>query len=79
MIAWTWESRAPDAGGCGVSGDAAAAIASATKWMREHQATAARAEPVVLDVMESTYVPAGQAIEAAAGDGSQITWKPAER
>jgi hypothetical protein len=76
MIAWTWESVAPDAGGCGVNGDAAAAIDAATKWMREHEATAARAEPVVLDVMESAYVPAGRAIVVIAGDGDRITFKP---
>jgi hypothetical protein len=77
MTAWTWESSAPDAGGCGVSGDEDGAKAAAVAWMREHEATAARAEPVQLDVMEWAYVPAGQAIEAAALDDNQITWQPA--
>lgn len=77
MTAWTWESSAPGAGGCGVSGDEEDAKAAAVAWMLEHQATAGRAEPVRLDVMESAYVPAGQAIEAAAHDGNRITWQPA--
>jgi hypothetical protein len=79
MTTWTWESSAPGAGGCGVSGDEEDAKAAATAWMRKHQATAARAEPVQLDVMESAYVPAGRAIEAAAHDDNQITWHPAAR
>jgi hypothetical protein len=47
--------------------------------MREHEATAARTEPVQLDVMESACVPAGQAIEAATHDDNGITWRPAAR
>jgi hypothetical protein len=62
-----------------VSGDEEDAKAAAMAWMRKHQATAARAEPVQLDVMESAYVPAGRAIEAAAHDDNQITWHPAAR
>jgi hypothetical protein len=79
MTAWTWESRAPGAGGCGVSGDEDGAKAAAVAWMREHEATAARAEPVQLDVMEAAYVTAGQAIEAATNDDNWITWRPAAR
>jgi hypothetical protein len=79
MTAWTWESRAPGAGGCGVSGDEDEAKAAAVAGMREHEAAAARTEPVQLDVMESAYVPAGQAIEAATHDDNRITWRPAAR
>jgi hypothetical protein len=34
MTAWTWESRAPGAGGCGASGDEGDAKAAAMAWMR---------------------------------------------
>ena len=44
MTTWTWGSRAPDAEGCGVSGDEGDAKAAAVAWMREHKATTARAE-----------------------------------
>ena len=78
MTTWTWGSRAPDAEGCGVSGDEGDAKAAAVAWMREHKATTARAEPVQLDVMESAYVPAGQAIEAVTNDTNRILWRPAD-
>ena len=44
--------------------------------MRDNHGAGARAAPVDLDAMESTYVPAGDAIEAAAHDGNRITWHP---
>lgn len=76
MITWTWESSAPGAEGCGVSGGEEEAKAAAAAWMREHLATAARAEPVRLDALELAYVPAGRAIEAARDGGNRITWRP---
>jgi hypothetical protein len=76
MIRWIWDSSAPDADGCGVSDGEVEARAAAAAWMREHQAIAARAEPVRLDAVELAYVPAGRAIEAAT-DGNLITWRPA--
>lgn len=74
MITWTWDSSGPGVQGCGVSGGEAEAMAAAMAWMREHQATAARAAPVLLDVMELAYVPAGRAIEAAREADNRITW-----
>jgi hypothetical protein len=50
---------------------------AAAAWMREHQATAARAEPVSLDALELAYVPAGRPIEAARDGDNRITWHPA--
>ncbi len=76
MIAWTWDARAPDAEGCGVSCGEDGALAAAAAWMREHQATAARAAPVRLDAVELAYVPAGPGV-VAARDGDSITWQSA--
>jgi hypothetical protein len=76
MIRWTWDSSAPDAQGCGVSDGEVEAMAAATASMREHRATAARAEPVRLDVVELAYIPAGRPI-VAARDGDSVTWRPA--
>jgi hypothetical protein len=75
---WEWDCSAPDgSGGGGASDDEQGARSAAEKWMREHRGAAARAAPVDLDAMESAYVPAGPAIEAAAHDGGRITWQPA--
>jgi hypothetical protein len=62
----------------GACDDQQAARRAAEAWMRNNHGTGARAAPVDLDAMESMYVPAGAAIEAAAHDGDQITWQPAE-
>ena len=75
MIRWTWDSSAPGAEGCGVSDGEDEARAAAVAWMREHQATVARAEPVRLDAVELAYVPAGRAIMAARDGGDRITWR----
>jgi hypothetical protein len=76
MIAWTWDSSAPDAGGCGVSDGEDGAMAAAAAWMREHAATVAHAEPVRLDAVELAYVPAGRPI-VAARVGDSVTWRAA--
>ena len=76
MIRWTWDSSVPGAEGCGVSDGEIEARDAAAEWMEEHQATAARAEPVRLDAVDLAYVPAGRGIEAAR-DGNRITWRPA--
>ena len=76
MIAWTWDSAAPDAQCCGVSDREDRAMAAAAAWMRAHHAAAARAEPVRLDVVELAYIPAGRPI-LAARVGDSITWRPA--
>ena len=76
MIRWTWDSSAPGAEGCGVSDGEAQAREAAAQWMTEHQATAARAEPVRLDALELAYVPAGRAIEAVRDADNRITWHP---
>jgi hypothetical protein len=74
---WEWTSFAPGGSGGGACDGEQQARTAAEKWMREHHGTVARAAPVDLDAMESKYVPAGDAIEAAAQDGDRITWQPA--
>jgi hypothetical protein len=76
MTAWTWESSAPGAEGCGVSDGEDGAMAGAAAWMREHAAVSARVEPVCLDAVELAYVPAGRGVEAVR-DGDSVTWRPA--
>jgi hypothetical protein len=74
---WEWASSASGRSGGGACGDEQAARKAAETWMLDNEATSARAAPVDLDAMESVYVPAGMAIEAAAHDGGRITWQPA--
>jgi hypothetical protein len=74
---WEWTSSAPGRSGGGACDDEQAGRRAAEAWMRDNRGTAARAAPVDLDAMESVYVPAGDAIEAAAHDGDRITWQPA--
>jgi hypothetical protein len=74
---WTWDSAAPGCSAAGACHDEQRALRAVETWMREHQASAGRVAPVDLDAMESSYVPAGDAIEAAAHDGNRITWHPA--
>jgi hypothetical protein len=61
----------------GACDDEQKARKAAEAWMLDNHGTSARAAPVDLDAMESVYVPAGDAIEAAAGDGGRITWQSA--
>jgi hypothetical protein len=74
---WEWTSSAPGRSGGGACDDEQGAREAAEAWMRDNHGTGARAAPVDLDAMESVYVPAGDAIEAAAHDGNRITWHPA--
>jgi len=74
---WEWDCSAPGRSGGGVRGDEQWALQAAESWMREHRAIAARVAPVLLDVVELAYVPAGQALEAVVHGNDRITWRPA--
>jgi hypothetical protein len=74
---WEWDCSAPGRSGGGVRDDEERALQAAEAWMREHRASAARVAPVLLDVVELAYVPAGQALEAVQHGDNRITWRQA--